>query len=924
MKNYSKEDIVKIKEILSDNIVLINDTIQWVDNSLKYEERNKLLATCKKHLNTLRKIDRGIGNKPVMAVFGASQVGKSYLIKNLLSDQGQPFYINNGSKKYDFLKEINPPGTGAESTGVVTRFTADNKTLFEDYPLRINILSPKDVLNIILDSYFLDLKKITSFISRKDLEQHLMKLEKNHGRNTQSHLSEYDVLEIQNYFQKHLSKHTILFQSLYECRFFERVADIIINIPPGQWTDVFSVLWNRNEHLSNLFSTLIAKQELLGFVDSGYIAFENVLRGKGEILDVKRLQELNQCDAYTEVKTADGAVIELQISFLAALVSELVFTIPAELSEGREFLNHSDLLDFPGARSRMPLDQEEVSERHLDGMLLRGKVSYLFNKYSDDFNINNLLFCTNDKQLEVSEIPSLLSDWISNNIGDTPPDRGITLKNVGIPPLFVIFTFFNNQLKYDTTNDTEYALSSNTLDYKWQIRFERFFEQEIVTQSKDWHTNWSDSDPYFQNFYLLRDFKYSEDSFLGYAEQGRESEINSDRSRFMDSLKFSFVNHAFVQRHFASPAQAWDSAATLNKDGAQLIINNLAQVSNNQTKINHYLNRANSLLQEIKKDLGHYLYTDDIANLRAISMAKVNQFQISFNAMLAKDLELFNTLIEKISLIPLDIYQLLNQNMVLERADNFAGQNTPAAILKSQYTELTNLESRAEVINVLKEKLWMTDEADVINFLQAGGIQLEELYTDYRSESKSEYYTRLVLEYWKNQITSSKKIDELIDRGLNRNSIDFVMAHLQQILEKRKIADKLIRILDDVVSQIQINHGHELFLAETFTLIINDLTINFDTNFFSDAELAEARHMFSKSKLFAPSHAKDESSNAIAGLFDNNNLNARTITLEKYNKWIESFRASLLINAGFVDYDEKVNESLKSLINQYKPIQLHS
>jgi hypothetical protein len=31
-----------------------------------------------------------------------------------------------------------------------------------------------------------------------------------------------------------------------------------------------------------------------------------------------------------------------------------------------------------------------------------------------------------------------------------------------------------------------------------------------------------------------------------------------------------------------------------------------------------------------------------------------------------------------------------------------------------------------------------------------------------------------------------------------------------------------------------------------------------------------------------------------------------------------------LVNAGFVDYDEKANESLKSLIEQYKPIQLHS
>jgi hypothetical protein len=174
MKNYSKDDIAKIKGILSEHINLINDTIQWVDNTLKYEERNKLLTTCKKNLNTLRKISGGIGNKPVMAVFGASQVGKSYLIKNLLSSRGQPFYIINGIDKYDFLKDINPPGTGAESTGVVTRFTADNKTLFEDYPLRINLLSPKDVLNILLDSYFLDLKKITSFISKKELELNLI------------------------------------------------------------------------------------------------------------------------------------------------------------------------------------------------------------------------------------------------------------------------------------------------------------------------------------------------------------------------------------------------------------------------------------------------------------------------------------------------------------------------------------------------------------------------------------------------------------------------------------------------------------------------------------------------------------------------------------------------------------------------------
>ncbi|SKC08117.1 Putative virulence factor [Sphingobacterium nematocida] len=923
MKNYSKEEIAKIKEVISDKIVLVNNTVSWVDQNLKFEERNQLLLKLKNNLNTLQKIEKGIGNKPVMAVFGASQVGKSYLIKNLLSDQSKPFYINNGVTRYDFLKDINPPGTGAESTGVVTRFTADNTVLFEDYPIRINILSAKDVLNILLDSYFLDLKKITTFITKKDLEEHLSGLEQNHGNLSQSYMTEYDVLEIKSYFQKHLSKHTILFQGLYETRFFERVGQLIQYYSPQQWSDVFSVLWNKSEIFTLLFNELISKLELLGFVDSGYIAFDNVLRGCGEILDVKRLQELRSCTNITTMKRGDGSTVNLSISFLAALISELVLTIPSELSESREFLNHSDLLDFPGARSRMPLDQNEISEKYLDAMLLRGKVSYLFNKYSDDFNINNLLFCTNDKQLEVNEIPTLLADWISNNIGNNVNDRSAALQNASTPPLFVIFTFFNNQLRFDTTNDVNYTFGQDSLDYKWQIRFERFFEQEIVTQGRDWHTNWSHSCPHFSNFYLLRDFKYSEDTFLGYTAHDKELEVNPERVGFMNELKSSFINYGFVQKHFTSPEQSWNAAASLNHDGAQLIIHNLAHVSNNITKTNHYLNRLNNLIQEIKQDLIRFIYTDDVANLRTSNMAKVNQFQLSFNTLLARDLGLFNTFIDAISLVPLDLYHLLNQNMVVEVADKILDTNTPAAILKSQYVELNNLKSKDAVVAVLKNKFWLNDETSVISFLQDSNIIIEDLYEVTKSESKSQYYTRLVLDYWKNKIASLENFKTFTQLGLNKGSLDFVVTHYQQLLDKRKISEKLISILDDVISQIQINHGHEVFLAETFALIINDLAINFDLNFFSENEIEEAIHTFPATTFFANKQPNDESEIAISRLFDNNNLDIQTITLEKYNKWVESLRTSLLVNAGFVTYDVEANERLKGLITNYESIQLN-
>ena len=119
---------------------------------------------------------------------------------------------------------------------------------------------------------------------------------------------------------------------------------------------------------------------------------------------------------------------------------------------------------------------DDIDGEIIPDMLLRGKVSYLFNKYSDDFNINNLLFCTNDKQLDVNEIPSLLFNWITKNIGANSNERSNSLKESKVPPLFVVFTFFNNQLKYDTTNDFEYAEDYKKLDYKWDTRFNRFFK----------------------------------------------------------------------------------------------------------------------------------------------------------------------------------------------------------------------------------------------------------------------------------------------------------------------------------------------------------------------------------------------------------------------------------------------------------------
>lgn len=926
MKHYLDQDIAFLKNQINYNRIKLDESVKWVENNLKYEEKNSLSLKLKNTLNTFNKVYNNIASKPVIAVFGGSQVGKSYLIKNLLSKKGQPFVIKNDNVEYDFLKEINPPGVGAESTGVVTRFTINNELKFKNFPIKIKLLSAKDILIIILDSFFLDLKKIINFVKSKDLDLHIKQYEAKYTNSNQTVLTEYDILEIKEYFENHLSKHTIQFEGLNESRFFERVGKIISGFEYQEWDSIFKILWNNNEALSSLFKKLTADLNELDFDAVTYVSFKEVLRGEGEILDVKRLKELYNCSITTLAKKENGDEIEINVATITALAAELIFSIPNELTESKEFLKNSDLLDFPGARSRLAIEIEDISSEIIPDMLLRGKVSYLFNKYSDDFNINNLLFCTNDSQLNVNEIPTLLFNWISKNIGESSHDRTLSLKDSIVPPLFVVFTFFNNQLKFDTTNDFDYSEDEQKLDYKWNTRFNRFFENEIVTQTKDWHIDWTNSQKNFKNFYLLRDFKYSTDTFEGFEEKGKEVNIKEERVAFLGKLKESFLNSKFVQNHFNSPTNNWEVATNLNSDGSELIINSLTQVSNNITKTNHYINKLNTLINDVKKELTNHFHTDDLTVLRTNSMKNVNDVQFSFNSILSKHIEGFNQLIKQISVEPVEIYNLLNENIIVNINDDSLNQFNTGSILVSQYPELREVKSYEEAIEILKRKLWLPSNQAVESFLLEKRIKKEDLFSKKETKSKSQFYTELLLNYWETKVRKLTDSAYFHNKELTQSGAAFIADHLIKIIANRGLKDKLERILNDVVSEISSNHGVEEFLAETFSLLINEIIINFDINYFTPEEQVEIENFSVGNNFEFYKKSKITDQKTIQELFEGNSektSDSNRIVFDKYNKWIEYLRISSLVNCGFVSYDENANNQLKGLIDELSELKLN-
>ena len=928
MENYSTEKINEISQQLNTVIDCLSNSVSWGQKNLKFEDKEHFVTELKNSKRKLLRINNSIETKSSIAVFGGSQVGKSYLIKNVLSESNKPFYIVNNQNKYDFLKDINPPGVGAESTGVVTRFTIDQPSPFADFPIKIKILSIKDLLTILFDSFYLDQKRIKRFPNEEFLIARIKEIEQLQSVNneTQNVLSELDILDIKQYFDEYLSKHSLLFERLETTKFWYKISNCIERIPLNNIPQVFSILWDDNQLLTNVFIQLLKVSSQIDFESVLFAPFDSVLRGKGEILDVKRLKELNTNTSKIIVQSNAGKQYEIDNSFLSALTAELVFQIPEELTSNKSFIKNSDLLDFPGARSRLAIENEDISVDLVPEMLLRGKVSYLFNKYSDSFQINNLLFCTNDKQLDVNEIPTLLSFWIDKNIGETPETRNNTLKNTSIPPLFVVFTFFNNQLKYDITND----LDLSNLAYKWDIRFNRFFENEIVSPTNNWHKEWVNKNTPFQNFYLLRDYKYSNDTYLGFENTGSELEINPERIPYLNSLKNSFIEHDFVQKHFNDAEYSWNVSTSMNSDGTDLIIQNLNPVSTNYSKINHHITVIEQEKNKLVTLLSKHVFTDNLFEIRTNALRNAVNIQISLNTIFSINPINFNNFIKKLLISPDRLFNFFNEQLVKENNLTIIDEYT---LLKSQFPLLSALNSTEQNIEILRKGFFLRSPEEVLVYLENKAIHIDKLFENTNKLSKTAILIEELIKLWKVENLSINNLQEFIQLGISTNVIEHLIEHYVTAIERFDLKEKLTKRFEKKISDYSSNRGIEEYLSEISAYLLNDFIVNFGIRYLSSEELNEIQEVgvqynldFKEAINFEEKNISDQELKNLFDQISDTNLDELLITswsplLKNYNLWFSKLKISMLANCGFVNYDEIANNELKILLSKFSSFQ---
>jgi len=930
MKQYSKEYLNNFRTNINRCLNTIEASVNWCSTNLKFDAKEHALDQLKSSRRTLNRISRVMESKPVIAVFGASQVGKSYLIKNLLSISGKPLMIHNNGQEYDFLKKINPPGTGAESTGVVTRFSIEKQSPYEDFPIKAELLTVKDFAIILCDSFSLDCKKITEFPSKEEFESIINEIEKKYGASPkcQDVLSEDDILDIRDYFNEHLSRNAILFERISSTKYWERLGNLISKIPAAEWVNALSILWNNTPDISNIFKKLVSSLESIEFNRIVYLPFQAVLRDGGAILDVRNLKKLLETNNQTIITAEKGGKYSIDISIISALISELVLSVPSELIQEKIFLENSDLLDFPGARSRLALEQNEIKNEIIPDMILRGKVAYLFNKYTNGYNINTLLFCANDKQLDVNEIPDLLYSWIRKNIGTTADEREGTLAGSMGDNLFVIFTFFNNQLRFDTTNDTDHS----KLDYKWTNRFIRFFENEIATSTKKWHKEWRKSSMKFKNFYLLRDFKYSDDIFSGFENTGAEEGIRTERSEYLKALRSSFLEFPFVQDHFTDPEHAWDIASLPNKDGTEHIIKNLVPVSTNLAKTKYNLIMMNNELTKMIKVLETHAHSSDLGEMREKSLNAYMEIYQGLNQMIEQDPLNYTHLTNALSIKPVEVFAHLH-NVIM--SENEPAKLTKEAMLKKECPDLSPQNSHKRNLEILQAHWNRATIEDTEDFLKTNGYSMEKLFESKKNNSKAQQIVDSTIQVWTSKLSENETLMKIGKLGLKPTAIDNLLKHYLEVIKLRSLDQKLYPKYREKISDYKNNRGTEEFLSEFSASIFNDIVVNFGLKNLSEEEKEELKKLADKYNIKSNQLEKSQSNHEtisesdLKTLFDHCSTNVSeedVLTsfsglLKNYNQWINNLKLSMIGSCGFITYDENANKTLLNLVSELKNIE---
>ena len=922
---------------------------------------------------------------PAAAIFGESQVGKSYMVDALLSDEKHPLAIfDKSGNKFGFIESINPIGNGSEATAIISRFSRSSFSTNEDYPVRVILLSVADVVMLLSDSYYNDLKD-TKLPRQAEIEEEIANLKSRFGMlaaQAPNHLTADHVFEIMEYFQSVTFKKGDEFRYyLAELGYFDTLSSLIPFIPSTEWESVFSFFWNRDPHVSKLFRVMVSALEKLDFQRFVYIPIAPLLRLDGTILHVDRMYELFGINEFTingktfTVETAripdldvwtGSRTVHVSKGEFCALAVEVDFTIrkPEDMDAARvDILDHDiDILDFPGARSREDYTLADVGPFESSQMLIRGKIAYLFNKYSRQYLISNLLFCHHDTKSEVSSLSDLLKGWVEKTIGTTPESRREYCLGCDVEPLFIIGTKFNIDLTItpmDLKGDDEER--AQVKKERWNKRFSKVLSHVLGTNAT-WLKEWTTGKP-FQNMYLLRSFEYSQ--FSNITCTGRQTLQNGEwkasedgsgvvretgwgvfqkdgaavqYGSFIPELKASFLENSFVQSYFRNPEQSWDKAATLNNDGAGWIIENLikaaeqARGARDRSFEKMVRSCCSTFCEFVTTNYHDETKDQDVRN----ALSDAGSIQLYMDVLFGKDKYFFTDFIGSF-LVSEDWAHDTIMDAIARMTVN-DGVDLSVLFAIRDRAGVASSDSVQDAQQKLMKSYNFSSPQSLDEYLSNLKVSIEDIINPPKMLNNGLIIVSAVEEKWFTEVMTLENFGEFVSRGMPEKTIALILSKMQTLYKKKLgLTEKIVyRISPYITDPGRMDDMVEM-IADICTEMINTFVTTFGTAYFRDGLWDSICKNIVQNKLDVQVEREDPGE----VFFDDENVRERMgdvfDTLEhldeviqhldtnrdklklvsyysSYRKWTDDLMVAFLSLCDIPDYDPVANKEMELII----------
>ncbi|GEO81720.1 virulence factor SrfC family protein [Pararhodospirillum oryzae] len=550
-----------------------------------------------------------------VGVFGASQAGKSFLVGRFIAPDHQSAAVILGDEKdpvrMDFLREINPVG-GDETTGLVTRFSVRRQpSPFKAYPVPLRLLSEGDLVKILANSFVLDLSGLAERAFDSDRLTALVAEAESQRQATPFPGFDVEaVLDLEQYLQKELDAHPLnVHEPLREAYWIE-LERLVPFVPPAARAALLAPLWGEVPEFSALYLELRAALDELGHADLAYISLDAVRDRQQGVLHVKTIYHLDPVAAdgafdpkgqeAITIMTAQGRQATLRKAVVTALTAELCITLE---SAPWPFFEHTDFLDFPGARGRLSStavkilreSRKENKFQERAYCYLRGKVAVLFDKYSSDLELNTMLLCADDRNQEVAKLADLVQGWVARTHGATPEKREGSRTT-----LFFCLT------KADTLFQQKAgATSENIITTR--------FNKDVGFYAS-WTKEWKNGKP-FSNIFMIRNPKFVCRDLFEYEAPpagSAEDDVGVERGLLpgvtsrLEAFRKTFLGLDVVQTHVADPEAKLDAVLRLNDGGVTLLADHLAPTCDPDLKFTQVHRRAQDLAQTLKSVLSGF------------------------------------------------------------------------------------------------------------------------------------------------------------------------------------------------------------------------------------------------------------------------------------------------------------------------------